>query len=62
MTSQELREKQRKYLWSNHILYDTDPIALDLGEGLTVWDADVDLVVGILVRTLAEIHETLGVN
>ncbi len=60
MTSQELLEKQRKYLWPNHILYYTDPIALDHGEGLYVWDVDgnkyLDFFGGILTTSVGHNH------
>ena len=60
MTSQELLEKQRQYLWPNHILYYTEPIALDHGEGLYVWDADgnkyLDFFGGILTTSIGHNH------
>ena len=60
MTSQELLAKQRQDLCPNHILYYTEPIALDHGEGLTVWDADgnqyLDFFGGILTTSIGHNH------
>ena len=40
MNTQEILEKQRKYLWPNHILYYTEPLPLDHGDGTYVWDVE----------------------
>ncbi len=60
MNNREILEKQRQYLWPNHVLYYTEPIALDHGEGLTVWDADgnryLDFFAGILTSSVGYAH------
>lgn len=56
MNRQEILDKQRAYLWPNHILYYTDPLPLDHGEGLYVWDVDgtryLDFFGGILTTSV----------
>jgi len=56
MDRREILEKQRKYLWPNHILYYTEPLPLDHGEGLYVWDVDgnryLDFFGGILTTSV----------
>ncbi|MEZ4712688.1 MAG: aspartate aminotransferase family protein [Caldilineaceae bacterium] len=60
MTNQEILEKQKKYLWPNHILYYTDPLPLSHGDGLRVWDADgneyLDFFGGILTTSVGHNH------
>ena len=60
MNNAEILEKQRQYLWPNHVLYYTEPIALDHGAGLTVWDADgnryLDFFAGILTSSVGYAH------
>ena len=60
MNRQEILEKQRKYLWPNHLLYYTDPMPLDHGEGLYVWDVDgnkyLDFFGGILTTSVGHNH------
>jgi hypothetical protein len=54
--SQELIAKQRKHLWPNQILYYADPLPLDRGEGMYVWDVDgnkyLDFFAGILTTSV----------
>jgi 4-aminobutyrate aminotransferase len=56
MERQEILDKQRLYLWPNHILYYTDPLPLEHGEGLYVWDVDgnryLDFFGGILTTSV----------
>jgi 4-aminobutyrate aminotransferase len=56
MDHAQLLEKQKKYLWPNHILYYTEPLALDRGEGLYVWDTQgnryLDFFAGILTTSV----------
>ncbi len=40
MNKQEILEKQKKYLWPNHILYYAEPLPLDHGDGMYVWDVE----------------------
>jgi 4-aminobutyrate aminotransferase len=60
MDRQELLDKQRKYLWPNHILYYTEPLPLDHGDGLYVWDVDgtryLDFFGGILTTSVGHNH------
>jgi 4-aminobutyrate aminotransferase len=60
MERQEILDKQRAYLWPNHILYYTEPLPLDHGEGLYVWDVDgnryLDFFGGILTTSVGHNH------
>ena len=60
MTRQEILDKQRRYLWPNHILYYTEPLPLDHGDGLDVWDVDgnryLDFFGGILTTSVGHNH------
>ncbi len=60
MDKQTLLEKQKKYLWPNHILYYTEPLPLDHGEGLYVWDVEgnkyLDFFGGILTTSVGHNH------
>ncbi|MEZ5040439.1 MAG: aspartate aminotransferase family protein [Saprospiraceae bacterium] len=52
----EVLDKQKEYLFPNHLLYYTDPLPLDRGEGLKVWDVDgkeyLDFFAGILTTSV----------
>ena len=52
----ELLEKQKKYLFPNHILYYTEPLPLDYGEGVFLWDVEgkkyLDFFGGILTTSV----------
>ena len=54
--STELIAKQKKHLWPNQILYYADPLPLDHGEGMYVWDVDgnkyLDFFAGILTTSV----------
>ncbi len=54
--SEEILAKQKKYLWPNHLLYYTDPLPLDRGDGLYVWDVEgkkyLDFFAGILTTSV----------
>jgi 4-aminobutyrate aminotransferase len=60
MNTQAILEKQKKYLWPNHILYYTEPLPLDHGEGLYVWDVEgrkyLDFFGGILTTSVGHNH------
>lgn len=60
MKTQEILEKQRKYLWPNHILYYTEPLPLSHGEGVYVWDTNgrqyLDFFGGILTTSVGHNH------
>ena len=64
MNAQEILEKQRKHLWPNHLLYYTDPLPLERGEGLYVWDVEgnryLDFFAGILTTSVG--HNNPRVN
>lgn len=53
---QAIMDRQQQYLWPNHILYYTDPLPLDHGEGLYVWDVEgkryLDFFGGILTTSV----------
>ena len=54
--TQELIDKQKRYLWPNHILYYTEPLALERGDGMIVWDVEgneyLDFFGGILTTSV----------
>jgi 4-aminobutyrate aminotransferase len=56
MNTQEILEKQRRYLWPNHILYYTEPLPLERGDGIYVWDTEgrryLDFFGGILTTSV----------
>ncbi len=56
MNKQEILDKQKKYLWPNHLLYYTEPLPLDHGDGMYVWDVDgnkyLDFFAGILTTSV----------
>jgi alanine-glyoxylate transaminase/(R)-3-amino-2-methylpropionate-pyruvate transaminase len=60
MNKQEILDKQKKYLWPNHLLYYTEPMPLDHGDGLYVWDVDgnkyLDFFAGILTTSVGHNH------
>jgi 4-aminobutyrate aminotransferase len=60
MNKQEILEKQKKYLWPNHMLYYTEPLPLDHGDGMYVWDVDgdkyLDFFGGILTTSVGHNH------
>jgi len=57
-------EKQRQHLWPNHILYYEEPLPLERGEGMYVWDTDgnqyLDFFAGILTTSVG--HNNSVVN
>jgi 4-aminobutyrate aminotransferase len=59
----EILTKQKRYLWPNHLLYYTDPIPLDHGDGLYVWDVEgnkyLDFFAGILTTSVGHNHPTV---
>jgi 4-aminobutyrate aminotransferase len=60
MQTQQILDKQQQYLWPNHILYYTEPLPLDHGEGLYVWDVEgrryLDFFGGILTTSVGHNH------
>lgn len=60
MKKQEILDKQREYLWPNHLLYYADPLPLDRGDGLYVWDVEgnryLDFFGGILTTIVGHNH------
>lgn len=56
MDRREIIDTQAEYLWPNHLLYYTDPMPLDHGEGLYVWDVEgnkyLDFFAGILTTSV----------
>jgi alanine-glyoxylate transaminase / (R)-3-amino-2-methylpropionate-pyruvate transaminase len=53
---EQILEKQKKYLWPNHLLYYTEPLPLDHGDGMYVWDVEgnkyLDFFGGILTTSV----------
>ena len=60
----EILEKQKKYLWPNHLLYYTEPLTLNRGDGMYVWDVEgkkyLDFFGGILTTSVG--HNRPEVN
>ncbi len=60
MDTQTILAKQQQYLWPNHILYYTEPLPLDHGAGLYVWDVAgrryLDFFGGILTTSVGHNH------
>ena len=60
----EILQKQKKYLFPNHILYYTDPLPLERGDGCYVWDVEgnkyLDFFAGILTTSVG--HNRPEVN
>jgi alanine-glyoxylate transaminase/(R)-3-amino-2-methylpropionate-pyruvate transaminase len=60
MNKEAILEKQKNYLWPNHLLYYTEPLPLDHGDGLYVWDVDgnkyLDFFAGILTTSVGHNH------
>ena len=60
MDTQTILDKQKQYLWPNHILYYTEPLPLDHGAGLYVWDVAgqryLDFFGGILTTSVGHNH------
>jgi len=56
MNKQEILDKQNKYLWPNHLLYYTEPLPLERGDGMYVWDVTgqkyLDFFAGILTTSV----------
>jgi alanine-glyoxylate transaminase/(R)-3-amino-2-methylpropionate-pyruvate transaminase len=56
MNKEQILTKQEKYLWPNHLLYYAEPLVLDHGDGLYVWDVDgnryLDFFGGILTTSV----------
>ena len=52
----DILQKQKEYLWPNQLLYYTEPLPLERGEGVYVWDADgnryLDFFAGILTTSV----------
>ena len=63
-TTKTILEKQRQHLWPNHILYYEEPLPLERGEGMYVWDTDgnkyLDFFAGILTTSVG--HSNPVVN
>ncbi|NOZ04968.1 MAG: aspartate aminotransferase family protein [Chloroflexi bacterium] len=61
MTSKrQILEKQKAYLWPNHLLYYAEPLPLDHGQGVYVWDVEnnkyLDFFGGILTTSVGHNH------
>ena len=60
MNKEQILAKQKQFLWPNHLLYYTDPLPLDHGEGMYVWDVEgkryLDFFAGILTTSVGHNH------
>lgn len=63
MNTQQVLEKQRSYLWPNHLLYYEEPLPLDHGEGMYIWDVEgvryLDFFAGILSTSVGHNNPTV---
>ena len=61
--SKEVNQRHKKVLWHSHLLYYKDPVVLDRGEGLYVYDEDdnkyLDFFGGILTTSVAHNHQKI---
>lgn len=52
----DILDKQKKYLFPNHVLYYTEPLPFDHGEGISLWDTEgnkyLDFFGGILTTSV----------
>lgn len=64
MNNQQILELQKKHLWPNHLLYYTDHLPLERGDGMYVWDADgnkyLDFFAGILTTSVGHNNQTVN--
>ena len=64
MNNQQILENQKKHLWPNHLLYYSDPLPLERGDGMYVWDVEgnkyLDFFAGILTTSVG--HNNATVN
>lgn len=62
--TKQILEKQRKHLWPNHILYYSEPLPLERGEGMYVWDVEgnkyLDFFAGILTTSVGHNNPTVN--
>lgn len=59
-TAAQIKELHKKHLWPNHLLYYQDPVALDHGEGVHIYDINgnkyLDFFGGILTTSIGHNH------
>ncbi len=64
MDRKTINAKQQQFLWDNHILYYSEPLPLEKGEGSYVWDVEgnkyLDFFAGILTTSVG--HNNPNVN
>ena len=64
MNQQEINQKQAQFLWQNHLLYYTEPLPLERGEGLYMWDVAgnryLDFFAGILTTSVGHNNPTVN--
>ncbi|MFQ5409491.1 MAG: aspartate aminotransferase family protein [Anaerolineales bacterium] len=62
--NQSIVDKQSTFLWPNHLLYYSEPLPLDHGDGMYVWDVDgnqyLDFFAGILTTSVG--HNNMRVQ
>ena len=64
MDQKEIMDKQRAYMWPNQLLYYSDPLPIERGEDMYVWDVEgnkyLDFFAGILTTSVG--HNNQHVN
>lgn len=64
--TEQILAKQRQYLWPNHILYYSEPLPLERGEGMYVWDVEgkkyLDFFAGILTTSVGHNNPTVNAH
>lgn len=62
--SQQILEKRKQHLWPNHLTYYSEPVALERGDDMYVWDVDgaqyLDFFAGILTTSVGHNNETVN--
>ena len=64
--TEQILAKQRQHLWPNHLLYYSDPLPLERGEGMYVWDVEgkkyLDFFAGILTTSVGHNNPTVNAH
>ena len=64
MDREEILKKQRTYIWPNQILYYSEPVPLERGDGMYVWDVEdkkyLDFFAGILTTSVGHNNPTVN--
>ncbi|MEM7797717.1 MAG: aspartate aminotransferase family protein [Chloroflexota bacterium] len=64
MNTSDILALQKKHLWPNHLLYYEQPLPIERGEGMYVWDTDgnkyLDFFAGILTTSVGHNNQTVN--